>query len=358
VASSGMLFTSTDSTSFTDATNWLKFPSWLGSLFLHLGLIVLLFVFWKAPEPRGDFPGNGGDSFREVGIRMQGEESGGGPSLASAAPVQEESPPVETPPAEVIPAPSAVTMPQLAPPNPAIIIGAGGMPSLNASQLNSAQIDQLIKPTGSGSGQGTGSGTGLGDVPGGGGKGTSFIGIGATGKRFVYVIDRSSSMAQDQALQAAKLELLSSIQQLDESQQFQVIFYNQNVFTLDTRGGRFDVFRGTDAHRLRVTEQIRDITPSAGTDHLPAILEGLKFNPDVLFLLTDGAAESVLHPADMKQIQRHNRGGTIIHCIEFGRGSKSPYVESANFLVELAKQNQGRYVYRDTRSILMSRENP
>jgi len=335
-------------------------PSWLGSLSLHSLCLAVLFLMWKPAPPRGDFPGNGGDSFREVGIRVAsgvpGEESTGDPPGAPPAP---STPAVTQTDPVSIPALSGIALPLPEMPAPPSILGAGpATPSLGSSQ-----IQRLIHPTtpGSGFGMGTGgegTGSGLGGIPGTGGKGTSFIGIGATGTRFVYVIDRSSSMSQDKALQAAKLELLASLQQLDETQQFQVIFYNQNVFTLDTRGGRFDVFRGTDAHRLRVTEQIRDVTPSEGTAHLPAILEGLKFNPDVLFLLTDGAAESVLDKKDLDTIRRHNRGGTRIHCIEFGRGRNSPYDQQANFLVELAREHQGRYVYRDTRSVLMSPETP
>ncbi len=335
------------------AVGRLAVPSWLGSLLIHGSCIFLLVVFWKPAEPRGDFPGSGGDSFREVGIRVVDANPSSNNSPDSNSQVAAPQQP-ELPQPEVIPLPSAVSLPVPMVSTPAPVIGSGALPN-----LSSAQIDQLIKPTSSGSGSGTSTGIGSPEIGGSPGiKGTSFIGIGAVGKRFVYVIDRSSSMAQDKALQAAKLELLSSIQQLDETQQFQIIFYNQNVHVLDTRGGRFDVFRGTDAHRLRVTEQIRDITPSEGTDHLPAILEGLKFNPDVLFLLTDGAAESILHPGDLEQIRRHNRGGSLIHCIEFGRGAKSPYVDSANFMVELAKQNQGRYVYRDTRTVLQTRNTP
>ncbi|SFH56378.1 vWA domain-containing protein [Planctomicrobium piriforme] len=331
---------------------WLAIPSWLGSLLLHSAMLLLLMAFWKPAEPRGDFPGDGGDSFRSVGIRVDGNGNGDGQQpQPSSEPAPAPSPQQNQ--QASIPAPTSVNLQLPTAAQPSAVIGAGplsGLPAIN--------VDQLIKPSlpgGNGTG-GTGQGSGIGGPPGGGGggKGTSFLGIGDVGKRFVYVIDRSSSMATDHALQAAKLELLSSIQRLDESQQFQIIFYNTEFTVLDTRGGRFDVFRGTDSQRLRVTEQIRDITPAAGTRHLPAILEGLKFNPDVLFLLTDGAAESALDRKDLEQIQKHNRGGTHIHCIEFGRGNASPLVDSANFLKELSRQNDGRYVYRNVRDILRS----
>jgi hypothetical protein len=154
-------------------------------------------------------------------------------------------------------------------------------------------------------------------------------------------------MADDSALQAAKAELLASLQQLDEKQQFQIIFYNNDFVVMDTRGGRFDVFTGTDAQRMKVAEQIREIGPAGGTRHLPALIEALKFRPDVIFLLTDGAAESALDRRDLEEIRRHNRHGSRIHCIEFGRSSKSMLGEAGNFLKDLARQNDGRYVYRN-----------
>lgn len=177
------------------------------------------------------------------------------------------------------------------------------------------------------------------------------MGVKGTGKKFVYVIDRSFSMANDQALQAAKLELLASLQRLNETQQFQIIFYNNEYLVLNARGGRFDFFRGTDAQRLLVMEQIREITPAAGTRHLPAIQEALNFKPDVIFLLTDGAAESALDRKDLEQIRRLNRNGTHIHCIEFGRGESSPLVDGGNFLKVLSEQNRGEYLYRNVKAV-------
>jgi len=197
--------------------------------------------------------------------------------------------------------------------------------------------------------RGTGGGTGGGDGTGGGG-GTSFLGVKGVGKKFVYVIDRSFSMANDHALQAAKIELLSSLQRLNETQQFQVIFYNNEYVVLNARGGRFQFFRGTDAQRLLVTEQMREITPAAGTRHLPALLEALNFKPDVIFLLTDGAAESALAMKDLEQIRLLNRQGASIHCIEFGRGEKSNLAGEGNFLKVLAKENRGEYLYRNLKA--------
>ncbi|WP_437226151.1 hypothetical protein SH661x_004435 [Planctomicrobium sp. SH661] len=339
--------------------NWLVIPAWMGSLLFHGVLGVSIVFFSQLWGPRGDMEGDGGDSFREIGIRMlppgpsggTGGTSDGESAASSTEPVAAAAQPQ---PEMVLPTqelPVALSLPQSSPTaSIPSVIGPG-----LANSLTTVDIGGLVKPAKAGSGAvgagspGTGGGTGGGDGAGGGG-GTSFLGVKGVGKRFVYVIDRSFSMASDNALQAAKLELLASLQRLNESQQFQIIFYNNKFVVLNARGGRFDVFRGTDAQRLMVTEQIREITPDAGTRHLPAILEALNFKPDVIFLLTDGSAESALDMRDLEQIRQHNRQGTHIHCIEFGRGEQSYLGDAGNFLKVLAKQNDGQYVYRNLKA--------
>ena len=193
---------------------------------------------------------------------------------------------------------------------------------------------------------------------GGGGEGnapgqTSLFGVNDAGKKFVYVIDRSSSMEDDNAFRAAKAELLTSLSRLTEVQQFQVIFYNNAPLVLATRDERFQMFFGTDAQRLQVSEQIRSITPDGGTRHHPALIEALKYNPDVIFLLTDGAM-SEMSKAELDSVKSRNRQGTRIHCIEFGASPQPLTADGqpvSNFLVKLATQNGGKYSYRNVKQL-------
>jgi hypothetical protein len=339
--------------------NWFLLPSWVGSFLFHLLLALLILTFAPYWGTRGDTDGDGGDSFRQAGIRLlpPGPAGGSEGTVTTTGTPQEED--VTTP------LPASVSQ---MPPNPQLQDATSSLESLTSARLNLPQTDALppvigpgvgaaglasvnlnplVKPTGvSGGSWGTGAGSGGGEGDGGGG-GTSFMGVTGKGKTFVYVIDRSFSMAEDNALTAAKLELMNSLNRLNETQQFQVIFYNNEYTVLSTRGGRFDFFRGTDAHRFLVSEQIRSITPAAGTRHLPPLLEALNFKPDVIFLLTDGAAENALSAADLNTIRQRNRHGTHIHCIEFGRLEKSPMADQANFLKTLARENGGQYVFRN-----------
>lgn len=317
---------------------WVALPSWIGSVFAHALLALLIVSLAQLPSCRRDMAGSEGESFRDVGIRLlpaAEPKENPAPAQAEAQTPQPAASPAsarELPPTPDQP-PVALNLPETAQASP--LIGMGRLPDSAQSQ-----IESLVKPLGPSMATESPGGT-----PAVGG--TSFLGIQDVGRRFVYVIDRSFSMANDRALQAAKLELLASLQRLNESQQFQIIFYNNEFVVLDTRGGRFDVFRGTDAQRLRVSEQVAAIQPSGGTRHLPALLEALKFNPDVIFLLTDGAAESALDRRDLEDVRRHNRNGAHIHCIEFGRGARSALGEAGNFLKDLARENDGKYTYRN-----------
>ncbi len=55
---------------------------------------------------------------------------------------------------------------------------------------------------------------------------TTFFGIRARGQFFVYVVDCSGSMVDDDRLTRATLELRHSVLSLHEPQKFEVIFYN------------------------------------------------------------------------------------------------------------------------------------
>src|SRR5438132_9686839 len=57
---------------------------------------------------------------------------------------------------------------------------------------------------------------------------TKLFGLEARGSKFVYVFDRSGSMGENRnlPLRRAKEELLASLNDLNERQQFYIVFYN------------------------------------------------------------------------------------------------------------------------------------
>ncbi len=350
---------------------WGIVPGWLLSLVMHAVMFVTLVSLTQWPSCRGDYSGEGGTGFREIGLRAREDGDGqeGGPGTAPGELGNgDETPagPVEAVAASPLSVPGQVAPPTISdsPPVPLNlpglgasppVIGPGGPPPLSGlggadSARGSAQSSKASGGTGtpgSRGGGGVGGGQGLGSGP------TKMFGINDAGKKFVYVIDRSFSMEEHNAFRAAKAELLTSLSPLTEIQQFQVIFYNNEPLTLTTRDGRSPMFRGTDAQRLQVSEQIGSISPDGGTRHMPAILEALKYNPDVIFLLTDGA-EPPLSRADLESLKTRNRLGTRIHCIEFGIGPQATTADGQpvpNFLMKLAAMNGGQYTYRNVKTL-------
>lgn len=312
----------------------LVLPSWVVSTLFH-GLILFgLILLSQTKGCQPGFPGEGGDDFRQVGVFLTSGETEDEPpptetlessNQTAASEDLTQTPLLEGPPVELsLPAPASQPVLGLGSP-PAITGGTSPGPSLDSGALT---------------GPPPSTGAALGGA-------TSLFGITDAGRRFVYVLDRSGSMSDYGAIRVAKAELMSSLERLDATQEFQVIFYSDVSLPLESRDPRSDMFRGINTHRLEVRRQTDAIQPDGGTRHLVALTAALKLNPDVIFFLTD-AAEPELTAAELAGIKQRNNGSSRIHCIEFGKG---PDLHSArggrNFLQKLAEQNDGQYQYRD-----------
>ena len=145
------------------------------------------------------------------------------------------------------------------------------------------------------------------------------------------------------AIAVAKSELLASLAQLDENQQFQVIFYNERCFPMRLAAQKDQLFSGTEINKSLASQFVRNIDPDGGTVHLDALLMALSYSPDVIFFLTD-AGEPMLYAGDLDKIKRRNNGRTAIFTVEFGKGGN---LRTDNFLKKLARDNDGSHAYRD-----------
>jgi len=362
---------------------WIAIPSWLVSLAFHIVLIVAAaYTVYKpvgfgSPDGSTEFTGimgqwggaaglpgegTGQPAGEAVGIHLgPGDENtqdkaGDGPgaaegdskAAATGQPVTasgqdaDDAPPVDL----ELPA-----VPRIA------RLGSGP----GSFSRTSGDARDLIRATGRSSTGGTGNsggGGGGGDDgprggggPGGhgggaggsGGGGTSFFGHRANGTRFVYVLDASGSMYEHNAISVAKAELLSSLEQLDPTQQFQIIFYNEKCHPMRGVDGKELLFWGTDTNRTMASQFIRNVQPDGGTRHLEALLMALGYTPEVIFFLTD-AGEPVLYPGDLEKIKKRNNGRSRIFTIEFGKGAN---LKTDNFLKKLARDNGGAHAYRN-----------
>jgi len=305
-------------------------PGWIASLALHAVLLVGSAIGLKScQQVNGDGPGQ----FRQVGLVVKS------PAVA---------------PAEEKPSPLSQEA----------VESNGDVP---ADSTNTAAVDQLLQlPTTAGPpilGPGPrtpradpgnpasllprgvlGSGVPLSALV----KGeTRFLGIRDKGTRFVYVLDRSASMFSHHALEVAKAELITSIKQLDETQQFQVVFYNENFSLLALGNKPGTVYTATEINKRLASQQIARVTPAGGTRHYPALRKALSLEPEVVYFLTDADVNTQLAPGELSKLVGRNRGRCRIHAIKFGLGAE---LIDNHYVKQLALRNGGKYRYRDVRT--------
>jgi hypothetical protein len=168
------------------------------------------------------------------------------------------------------------------------------------------------------------------------------FGAEGVGSSFLYLFDRSASM-EGAPLAATQRELIGSLDSLDSTHQFHILFFNHQVTAWDLTGGQRRVAYANDRNKELAAQFVRGISAYSGTDRFAALSQALAHKPDVLFFLTD--ADSGMSPYEVDRVTERNGGRTAITCIEFGVGP----ARGGNFLVELARRNGGQYIYVDTR---------
>jgi hypothetical protein len=181
------------------------------------------------------------------------------------------------------------------------------------------------------------------------------MGAEGTGRKFVYVLDRSESTGYGRhaPLVVAKTELLASLQSIGDAGlreskpiQFQVIFFNHETAVFNTIG-----FGGSDrSGRLlrydratfdRVQRFLGGIINGGGTKPEPALMQAIRMEADCVFFMTDGSTQ--LNPAQLQRIRQAAKG-VQINVVEYSTGQRSV---RNNSLRQLAEENHGNYVQVD-----------
>ncbi|MCA9269490.1 MAG: VWA domain-containing protein, partial [Planctomycetales bacterium] len=166
------------------------------------------------------------------------------------------------------------------------------------------------------------------------------FGAAATGRSFVFLIDRSKSMGGDGlgAIEAAERELLAVMDGLSPAQQFQIIAYNQTLSATSS-----ECVAATDSAKEQARKFLRGIVAFGQTEHKKGLFAALRAKPDVVYIFTDGG-EPGLHDGDLNAVMLGTQGKTAICAIQFGFG---PRQEADHFLQRLAARSGGQYVYLD-----------
>lgn len=300
-------------------------PAWLVSIMFHVVLVMLLGLILRA-APRGavEEPGRTtGIVLRRLtddGELYEGEQAAASPSPTAASPTEQASDRLAA-----LPDATAVSDPRAALPQ----------------QVNIAAGPRAGDRVGNAGAATAGNRGGRGPIAGGKARLSVFGAVGE-GTKFVYVFDRSVSMA-GAPLRAAKAELVSSLAALESVHQFQIIFFNHQLRTFDLTGGQRRVAFASEQNKRLAANFVGRITADGGTDRLTALRLAVGMQPDVIFFLTD--IDDAMSAGELDSIRRLNRSAASINSIEFGYG---PSAGSTNFLTRLARQSGGQYVYVDT----------
>jgi hypothetical protein len=311
-------------------------PSWLTSLVFHLALVLLLALFTVA----------GKGSLGNSGIALDVTTGGGDPLGAEDGALEAA---LELP-SELA---SAQTTEALAPAEFAQEIE-------QMSQIDLVDV-QNVGPTSAanllGQGGGSDGGAGGGDDGGDGTIGrfpitTGVFGIVSEGTRFIYVFDRSESMNSTFSYQtegetvfsitplvAAKAELLRSLNELDERQQFHLLFYNHEVWPFDT-GNNNKLIPANAKNREAATQFINNTYGAGQTNHMPALEVAIRLKPDVIFLMTDGEEKDDPSRDQLKRLRNLNKGHAKINVVQFCYEARS-----TGTLVQLANENGGKHIF-------------
>ena len=160
-----------------------------------------------------------------------------------------------------------------------------------------------------------------------------FFGLSGEGTKFVYLADNSGSMS-GRRHQRQKEELIRSIKQLKEGMYFTIIFYDSILHFL---GNDQNLRNATPSNISAAVNWIRRMSPTGGTNMLPALTKAIEISPDTIFLLSDGVPNS---PEDVviqtaKQLNKEGAISINTICLENATGER--------LMRTIANQNNGEF---------------
>lgn len=201
----------------------------------------------------------------------------------------------------------------------------------------------------------------------GSGSGASFFGLEAQGRRFVYVIDVSLSMAGGKIalpgrprradaetysrFEVMKIELMNSIDGLLESSEFSVFLFADGTGRLYPRSWIPATERNRIAARSRIAQMAADDVARFGvrgqgrTDPRDAFAAAMRLRPvpDAVYLMTDGSFTERDVP---ESFAAHNsRSRVPVHCILFMEPDAPARPEAEAALQRIASESGGSYAF-------------
>lgn len=219
-------------------------------------------------------------------------------------------------------------------------VGDTGLDDLAFSELSRADVTGTPVIGDGGSGEG---GLGLGDrdLAGGGPVGALWgVGKGQQARTVVYVMDNSGSMYD--TFDILRRELKKAVGTLKADQKFNLVWLNAPEGEGKSQTWMPKLLSADLETKRKAFNYIAKIVPQGQTRPVPAVKEALRFQPDVMFLLSDGGFgednEKIIR--DINQLNRFKR--TTINTILFmyeATGDPEP----ERVLRSIAESNNGTF---------------
>lgn len=177
-----------------------------------------------------------------------------------------------------------------------------------------------------------------------------FLGSGGNARRIAFVIDASGSLIDN--FPFVIRELKRSINQLSSRQYFTVIFY-QGKDVIEVPPFGIDAKRATPTIKQQVNDWLSadqyNITPKGTTNPVKALRQALRYEPQLVFLLSDAITGQGQYEIDQRklldEIERVNRSGTKINALQFLQ--EDPLVKAGltGTMKLIAEQSGGVYKF-------------
>lgn len=317
-------------------------PSGLASIAVH-GLILFIMLQTLRGCEQGVSSDAGGEEFKKIGLTPLAHPAHQETDL-DAPPTEdpaEQSQQQETIDQAAI---ADAAVPQQAPDTSQLLNHADASPSDAAVEQPrvigpGAPLAGLVAPLPQQRSSYGGHVTGASPTP--GPNAISFENIADNGTRIVYLIDTSGSMHNNGRLDRAANQLKGSLRMLEPHQEFQVIFYGDRPARMRLRGGAKDLYQANVRNLQLASDEIDAVALGGSTNHLLALEDGLRLNPEVMYFLTDGKDAS-LTGGDLTRLLKRNRSGARIHVVEFASGE--PDSRDVTWLHRLASETGGKYL--------------
>jgi len=171
------------------------------------------------------------------------------------------------------------------------------------------------------------------------------------GKNFVFIIDKSGSMSQDNRLAGARQALARTLEKLESDENYYIYFFDDK--TVGMEAGR--LLKATPANISSTGRWVDSLSPRGYTNPRDALTGAFgELNPSTIWLLSDGKFSSVKHvkrgnktrlvplPSVLKMIRKLN-GSRNVRINTIGFAASQSQVDAS--LEDIAEENGGTYKF-------------